>query len=218
MKSWHGVLVATAIPYDDRLGVDLDRFAEHVAWLAENGCHGVVPNGSLGEYQVLTDDERAAVVRTAVEAAPDGFHVVPGVAAYGAGEARAWAEQAAAGRRRRRAAAATEFLPGRRARRPRALRRGGEGGAAGCRLQQPDRHQGRPHAEPSREAPRRRQHRRGQGVLGGHPARLRDRGARPGARPARRRRRRAARADAGRRLRLDRRLPQLAADQLRRAI
>ncbi len=95
MKSWHGVLVATVIPYDDRLGVDLDRFAEHVAWLAENGCHGVVPNGSLGEYQVLTDDERAAVARTAVEAAPDGFHVVPGVAAYGAREACAWAEQAA---------------------------------------------------------------------------------------------------------------------------
>jgi dihydrodipicolinate synthase/N-acetylneuraminate lyase len=95
MKSWHGVLVATAIPYDERLGVDLDRFAEHVAWLAENGCHGVVPNGSLGEYQVLTDEERAAVARTAVEAAPDGFHVVPGVAAYGAREACAWAEQAA---------------------------------------------------------------------------------------------------------------------------
>ncbi|HTX12460.1 MAG TPA: dihydrodipicolinate synthase family protein [Solirubrobacteraceae bacterium] len=95
MRSWHGVLVATAIPYDERLAVDLDRYAEHVAWLAESGCHGVVPNGSLGEYQVLTDDERASVVRTAVEAAPDGFHVVPGVAAYGAAEARAWAEQAA---------------------------------------------------------------------------------------------------------------------------
>ena len=95
MKPWHGVVVATAIPYDERLGVDHDRFAEHVAWLAESGCHGVVPNGSLGEYQVLTDDERGAVVRTAVEAAPDGFRVVPGVAAYGAGEASAWAEQAA---------------------------------------------------------------------------------------------------------------------------
>jgi 1-pyrroline-4-hydroxy-2-carboxylate deaminase len=95
MKPWHGVLVATATPYDAALGVDLDRYAEHVAWLAANGCHGVVPNGSLGEYQVLTDQERAAVVRTAVEAAPDGFQVVPGVAAYGASESRAWAEQAA---------------------------------------------------------------------------------------------------------------------------
>src|ERR1700742_3631130 len=95
MKPWHGVLVATATAYDDALEGDLERFADHVAWLAENGCDGVTPNGSLGEYQVLTDKERAAVVRTAVEAAPDGFSVIPGVAAYGARESRAWAEQAA---------------------------------------------------------------------------------------------------------------------------
>jgi dihydrodipicolinate synthase/N-acetylneuraminate lyase len=95
MTPWHGVVVATALPYDEQLDVDLDRFGEHVAWLADNGCHGVTPNGSLGEYQVLSDDERAAVVRTAVQAAPDGFHVVPGVAAYGAREACAWAQQAA---------------------------------------------------------------------------------------------------------------------------
>lgn len=94
-KPWHGVLVATALPYRDDLSVDLDRYAEHVRWLADNGCDGVCPNGSLGEYQVLTDDERAAVVRTAVEAAPPGFVVMPGVGAYGAFESRRWAEQAA---------------------------------------------------------------------------------------------------------------------------
>jgi dihydrodipicolinate synthase/N-acetylneuraminate lyase len=93
--AWHGVLVATAIPFDDRLRVDLDRYREHVRWLADSGCDGVTPNGSLGEYQVLTVDERAAVVRAAVEAAPDGFSVMPGVAAYGAQEARRWAEDAA---------------------------------------------------------------------------------------------------------------------------
>lgn len=92
---WRGVLVATALPYTLDLTVDLDRYAEHVAWLAESGCDGVVPNGSLGEYQVLTPEERAAVVRTAIEAAPPGFAVVPGVGAYGALEARRWAEQAA---------------------------------------------------------------------------------------------------------------------------
>jgi dihydrodipicolinate synthase/N-acetylneuraminate lyase len=95
MKPLHRVLVATALPFRDDLGVDLDRYAEHVRWLADSGCDGVTPNGSLGEYPVLTPDERAAVVRTAVEAAPDGFSVMPGVAAYGAGEARRWAEQAA---------------------------------------------------------------------------------------------------------------------------
>jgi 1-pyrroline-4-hydroxy-2-carboxylate deaminase len=94
-KPWHGVLVATALPYRDDLSVDLERFAEHVRWLAESGCDGVCPNGSLGEYQVLTGEERAAVVRTAVEAAPPGFVVMPGVGAYGALEARRWAEQAA---------------------------------------------------------------------------------------------------------------------------
>ncbi|KJY30981.1 dihydrodipicolinate synthase, partial [Streptomyces sp. NRRL S-444] len=47
------------------------------------------------EYQTLTDDERARVVRTAVEAAGDGARVMPGVAAYGSAEARRWADQAA---------------------------------------------------------------------------------------------------------------------------
>jgi dihydrodipicolinate synthase/N-acetylneuraminate lyase len=92
---WHGVLVATALPFHDDLSVDYDGYADHVRWLAESGCHGVVPNGSLGEYQVLTPEERQKVVRTAVEAAPEGFVVMPGVGAYGAMESRRCAEQAA---------------------------------------------------------------------------------------------------------------------------
>jgi 1-pyrroline-4-hydroxy-2-carboxylate deaminase len=100
-RPWHGVLVATALPLrpagpDGPLVPDLDAYAEHVRWLADNGCDGVVPNGSLGEYQTLTPEERAAVVRTAVEAADGRITVMPGVAAYGAAEARLWAEQAAA--------------------------------------------------------------------------------------------------------------------------
>ena len=94
-RPWHGVLVATALPFRDDLTVDLDRYAEHVRWLADEGCDGVTPNGSLGEYQTLTPEERSAVVRTAVSAAPDGFTVMPGVAAYGSAEARRWAEDAA---------------------------------------------------------------------------------------------------------------------------
>lgn len=95
MQPWRGVLVATAMAFDKGLGLDLDRFGDHVRWLAENECDGITPNGSLGEYQTLPDAERAAVVRTAVEAAPDGFRVIPGVGAYGARESCRWAEQAA---------------------------------------------------------------------------------------------------------------------------
>src|SRR5215831_19666671 len=94
-QPWHGILVAAALPLRDDLSVDLDAYADHVRFLADGGCHGIVPNGSLGEYQTLTAEERAAAVAAAVAAAPDGFVVVPGVAAYGALEARRWAEQAA---------------------------------------------------------------------------------------------------------------------------
>ncbi|MCL3997115.1 dihydrodipicolinate synthase family protein [Streptomyces lavenduligriseus] len=94
-RPWHGVLVATALPFRDDLSVDHDRYAEHCAWLVASGCDGVVPNGSLGEYQVLTPEERARVVQTAV-AAVGGERVMPGVAAYGSAEARRWAEQAGA--------------------------------------------------------------------------------------------------------------------------
>jgi 4-hydroxy-tetrahydrodipicolinate synthase len=103
---WHGLLVATALPFrkpasgtgplgQQDLSVDLERYGEHVRWLAGSGCDGAVPNGSLGEYQVLDAGERAAVVEAAVRAAPPGFAVIPGVSAYGAREAARWAEQAA---------------------------------------------------------------------------------------------------------------------------
>ncbi|WP_414166538.1 dihydrodipicolinate synthase family protein [Streptoverticillium reticulum] len=94
-RPWRGIMVATALPLRDDLSVDYDAYAEHVRWLIANGCDGVVPNGSLGEYQTLTDTERARVVEVAVAAAGDGARVMPGVAAYGSAESRRWAQQAA---------------------------------------------------------------------------------------------------------------------------
>lgn len=92
---WHGVIVAIATPFRDDLSIDFDMLQEHVRWLAKQGCHGVTPNGSLGEYQTLTDTERADVVRAVVQAAPAGCSVVPGVGAYGWHQARRWAQDAA---------------------------------------------------------------------------------------------------------------------------
>ena len=92
---WHGVIVAAALPFKEDLSVDYDKFADHVRFLADNGCDGVAPNGSLGEYQNLSEQERAQVIKTAVEAAPDGFSVMAGVGAYGALQSLHWAEQAA---------------------------------------------------------------------------------------------------------------------------
>lgn len=91
-KPWHGVLVATSLQFKDDLSVDFDAYGENVAWLAEQGLDGVTPNGSLGEYQTLTWEERDKVVETAVANAPEGFTVMPGVGAYGAREAKRHAE------------------------------------------------------------------------------------------------------------------------------
>jgi 4-hydroxy-tetrahydrodipicolinate synthase len=88
-------LVANALPFTDDLDVDYERYADHVTWLAESGCDGITPNGSLGEYQTLSDSERARIVETAVAAAPPGFAVIPGVGAYGSRESVRWTEQAA---------------------------------------------------------------------------------------------------------------------------
>jgi 1-pyrroline-4-hydroxy-2-carboxylate deaminase len=93
-QPWHGLVVASALPFNADLSVDYGAFADHVRWLAENGCDGVAPNGSLGEYQCLTPTERARVVEVAVEAAPPGFSVVAGTGAYGSREAADWARQA----------------------------------------------------------------------------------------------------------------------------
>lgn len=95
-EPWQGLLVAPALAWADGGDtLDADRYGAHIAWLAANGCDGVTPNGSLGEYATLSDDERKEVVRVSVDAAPDDFSVIPGVASYGARQARRWAEQAA---------------------------------------------------------------------------------------------------------------------------
>ncbi|SEL99202.1 dihydrodipicolinate synthase family protein [Nonomuraea pusilla] len=92
-KPWRGIMVATALPMREDLSVDLDAYGEHCRWLVDNGCDGVVPNGSLGEYQTLTEQERISVMETAVQAV-GGQNVMAGAGAYGSGESRRWAERA----------------------------------------------------------------------------------------------------------------------------
>jgi 4-hydroxy-tetrahydrodipicolinate synthase len=91
-----GVLAATTIPLRADGSLDISRYQEHCSWLVEQGVSGLVPNGSLGEYETLTDPERAEVVTAAIQAAGGRAIVVPGVSGKGAAEATGWAEQAAA--------------------------------------------------------------------------------------------------------------------------
>jgi 1-pyrroline-4-hydroxy-2-carboxylate deaminase len=96
-----GVIVAAALPYREDpsapagLAVDYDRYAEHCDWLIRNGCRGVGPNGSLGEYSSLTDEERRTVVQVAIEAVAGRGLVVAGVHGPGWHQARHWPDLAA---------------------------------------------------------------------------------------------------------------------------
>jgi dihydrodipicolinate synthase/N-acetylneuraminate lyase len=93
-----GVVVATTLAFKEDpsapagLAVDYDRFAEHVDFLMRSGCRGVGPNGSLGEYSSLTDDERRRVIQVAVEAVDGRGIVIAGAHGVGSHQARKWAE------------------------------------------------------------------------------------------------------------------------------
>lgn len=95
-----GVVVAVALAFKEDasapggLAVDFDRFAEHCQWLIANGCRGVGPNGSLGEYSSLTDEERRKVVQVAVDAVDGRGIVIAGVHGVGWHQAKVWAERA----------------------------------------------------------------------------------------------------------------------------
>jgi 1-pyrroline-4-hydroxy-2-carboxylate deaminase len=79
MTRFPGIYVATTTPFTDELALDLDRFRAHCRWLVDEGVDGLIPVGSLGEYESLSLDERRAVVTAAVEAVDGRVPVVPGV-------------------------------------------------------------------------------------------------------------------------------------------
>ncbi|SDS12732.1 dihydrodipicolinate synthase family protein [Microterricola viridarii] len=95
-----GVVVATTLAFKEDasapagLAVDWEKFAEHCNFLMENGCRGVGPNGSLGEYEALTDEERRKVIQVAVEAVAGRGVVVAGVHGVGWHQAVKWAQYA----------------------------------------------------------------------------------------------------------------------------
>jgi 1-pyrroline-4-hydroxy-2-carboxylate deaminase len=94
MAHFHGVYVATTTPFHEDGSLDLETYRAHCAWLIDNGIAGLVPCGSLGEYESLSDDERRGVVEAAVEAAAGRAKVVPGVSAPGSHQSVAHARHA----------------------------------------------------------------------------------------------------------------------------
>ncbi|MGH3584058.1 MAG: dihydrodipicolinate synthase family protein, partial [Mycobacterium sp.] len=95
-----GVIVATTLAFKSDasapagLAVDYDKFGAHIDFLMSNGCRGVGPNGSLGEYSSLTDEERRKVTQVAVDAVDGRGLVIAGVHGVGWHQSQMWAEYA----------------------------------------------------------------------------------------------------------------------------
>jgi len=90
-----GLGVPLATPFGDAGDVDHDALAELVSWVTDRGVDFLVPCGSNSESELLTADERAAVVETVVDAAPADVPVLAGTGSPGLRETREATERAA---------------------------------------------------------------------------------------------------------------------------
>ena len=77
----HGSFVALVTPYA-KGEVDLKKVRELVEFHVKNGTSGICPIATTGEGPVLTQDEKANIVRTVVEAAKGKALVFPGTGTY----------------------------------------------------------------------------------------------------------------------------------------
>ena len=77
---WKGVMPAITTCFDANLQIDHEFTARHVTWLVENGCTGIVTNGSLGEGGTLSLEEKIALWKTCVAAVGDRVPIVAAIA------------------------------------------------------------------------------------------------------------------------------------------
>lgn len=92
---WKGVMPAITTGFKQDLTLDTEHIANHVNWLVDNGCAGIVANGTLGEATSLSFDEKIQVLQTCISAIGDRVPVISGIGAMTTKQAVALAEKAA---------------------------------------------------------------------------------------------------------------------------
>lgn len=95
-QQWAGVFPAITTPFRDDLSVDHEFIAQHVTWLVDHGCTGIVALGSLGEGATLEFEEKVAILKTCVDTVGDRVPVVGAIAGLRTAECVALAQRAAA--------------------------------------------------------------------------------------------------------------------------
>ena len=91
---WEGVMPAITTCFDENLDIDHAFTAKHVNWLVDNGCTGIVTNGSLGEGGTFSLEEKVSLWKTVVDAVGDRVPVVAAIASMTTADSCAQAVQA----------------------------------------------------------------------------------------------------------------------------
>jgi dihydrodipicolinate synthase/N-acetylneuraminate lyase/uridine kinase len=65
-----GLIVPILTPFDNKNRIDKSAYTEHLKWLAENGIHRILVNGTTGEFFSLSPDERKLTLALAREYFP----------------------------------------------------------------------------------------------------------------------------------------------------
>ena len=79
---WHGVYPALPTQFNDDLSLNVQATQEHVAAMVDEGIHGLVMLGTIGENCSLTPDEKIQVLKATVDVVGGKVPVLTGVAEY----------------------------------------------------------------------------------------------------------------------------------------
>jgi 1-pyrroline-4-hydroxy-2-carboxylate deaminase len=89
--NWRGYWAASPTPFAADGGYDADAHRALVDWYVAEGLHGVLVNGTTGEWFAQTPEERKLVAQTVIEHVAGRIPVVVGCTAYTAREASEYA-------------------------------------------------------------------------------------------------------------------------------
>ena len=92
--SWSGVFPAATTQFDAALDLDLPATRAVQAALIQDGVHGLVVLGTVGENNSLSPEEKRAVLRAAVETAGGKVPIITGVSEFTTANAVAYARDA----------------------------------------------------------------------------------------------------------------------------
>src|SRR5471030_1029780 len=92
--SWSGVFPAATTQFDPQLQVDLAATQKVQKALLDDGVHGLVLMGTVGEGNSLSAEEKRSVLRAAVEVSEGKAPIIVGVSEFTTGTAAHFARDA----------------------------------------------------------------------------------------------------------------------------